>query len=111
MPMITNPEWGRELRRLGLPSYNFPTMLLDELVIDSDVYRDRDLIINNSAQAGIFKDTVNILIWRWYHSQPPERKLITLRKWFLSYDITVENIRPLLVWMFGMPVNHVSFLP
>lgn len=76
-------------------------MFLDELEVRGFDYKDKDVIINNSGQIEPFKNTMSILAWRWYYAQDPKRVILTLRKWFLSYTITVESIYPLFVWLFG----------
>jgi len=41
-------------------------------------------------------------VWRWY-AENEDMRIVTLKKWFLSFTVRVKHVRPLLVLLFGEP--------
>lgn len=72
-------------------------MILDE------VYQE--LVMPEAAKSQA-KDLLNRIFWDWFHANY-NRKLTTIRIWFISKTIYVKDLRDIFTLLFG-PENGLS---
>lgn len=59
--------------------------------------------VAESSNQQVLREILSTLFWSWYEDN--KTQTITIRRWFFNWTVTLEDLRPLFVLLFG---NHAQ---